>query len=464
MARIKDILAAEQSTDIFYSLEMCLPPFSGLWSRIALSLLLFVAIGSTALVLWLQGLAQRESDDLFMTLARTNAQFIKSAHLPPNDRVAEPLGRVLGMRMFFRRDGKFTPAPDAAVASRLSCVIPALGIVKVGRHAQAAAVAVEPGLDLVLLRPIDSDPGFLMHPSTLAVLGSFWLLSLALAWSVTRGVVRPLRLLASRLPEIERDSEPSLPGAERDDEIGQVARAYLATRAQLSKERERRIAAERFALLGRMATGLAHEIHNPLSTIRLHAQLLSTAAPDELAEANAESVPVLLSEAGRIESLVNQWMFLARPAPPQVSRASLAEIVADVVQNHAALARHAGVEIDHEAISCSLYADVDRRRLAQAVSNIVLNAIQAMPRGGQLTIRGSEDGKARLTFHDTGEGFSADALQRNAELFFSEKEGGMGIGLSVSSEILKAHNGELVAANAPLGGAMVTLVLPLSNS
>ena len=442
---------------------MSFRPFTAFWSRIALSFLLFVALGSTALVFWLQTMARRESEHVFATLARTNAQFIKSTHLSASPRIAESLGQVLGMRMFFRREaGALIPRPeDNDLARQLAEVVPARGIVRVNRAAEAIAMPIEPGIDLLLVRSVEPGRGFLEHPSTLAVLGSFWLLSLALAWSVTRGVVRPLRLLASRLPLIEHDAEPSLPGAERNDEIGQVARAYLATRAQLASERELRIAAERFALLGRMATGLAHEIHNPLSAIRLHAQLLSSTAPGELPCASAESVPVLLSETARIESLVNQWMFLARPAPPQVSRVKLEELVADVLQTHAALARHAGVEIETE-MPRDGYVDADRRRLTQVVSNIIHNAIQAMPGGGRLLIRGTVADEVRLIFEDSGAGFSAAALERHAELFYSEKEGGMGIGLSVSAEILKAHGGSLQVGNAPSGGAQVTVVLPLS--
>lgn len=426
----------------------------------AVSFLLFVALGSVALVFWLQATARRESEHVFKTLAQTNAQFVKSTHLPMNERVAEPLGRVLNMRMFFRNHSIMQPSPaPASLAMKLNRLSADNGIVNLGGGEEAIAVTLEPGVDLLLVRPAERTLDFLTRPATLALLGIFWLLSFALAWSVTRGLVRPLRLLAARLPHIADDAETSLPGAEREDEIGAVARAYLATRAQLAAERERRIVAERFALLGRMATGLAHEIHNPLSAIRLHAQLLNAAPPSARADACAESAPVLLSEATRIESLVNQWMFLARPAPPQVARAELRGLLAQVLQTHAALARHAGVEISLE-VPGEIFANVDQRRLTQALSNLVLNAIQAMPGGGRLEIRAACDDAIRLSFRDDGGGFSPTALARYAELFYSEKEGGMGIGLNVSSEILKAHGGALQVANAPGHGALVTLVLP----
>jgi signal transduction histidine kinase len=283
--------------------------------------------------------------------------------------------------------------------------------------------------------------------------------SVALAWVLGRGFIRPLRLLAERLPHIERDSADSLPGAERADEIGQLARAYLATRAQLAEERTRREQAERLALLGRMVTGLAHEIHNPLAAIRMHAQLIESAHNGDLASTANASLPVLLGEASKIEGLVQQWMFLARPQPPQTAPADLGEIVAGVVRSLAPQAAHAGVSVVAD-VPAGLRAKVDSRRLAQAIGNITLNAIQAMPGGGSVTIRGEHAAGVRLVFRDTGGGFSQRALTHHADLFYSEKEGGMGIGLSVTAEILKAHRGALVVANAPDGGAVVTLQLP----
>ncbi len=443
-----------------YPLFMALRPSSGLWFRIALPIVLFVAVGSLILVSWLQAVARQEAAHVFQALARTNAEFIKSARLPPSERMAESLGHVLGMRMFFRKEnGVFVPLADNTLSGPLWALSPEQGIVELAGNTEAIAMPLEPGVTMILVRPGEHGLLFLLAPATRAVLGAFWLLSLALAWSITRGVVRPLQQLSARLPQIETDPEPSLPGAERGDEIGQVARAYLATRAQLAEERERRTEAERFAILGRMATGLAHEIHNPLSTIRLHAQMLNEAEPAEVAALAGEAAPVLLSEAVRIEGLVNQWMFLARPAPPNVSRAVLGNLLAAIVQTHSALARHAGVTIA-ESVPENLVVSVDSRRLSQALSNIVLNAIQAMPNGGHLEIIGTEGCVTRLAFRDTGPGFSQGALLRYAELFYSEKEGGMGIGLSVSSEILKAHGGALRVGNAPGGGAMVTLELP----
>jgi signal transduction histidine kinase len=126
-----------------------------------------------------------------------------------------------------------------------------------------------------------------------------------------------------------------------------------------------------------------------------------------------------------------------------------------------ALALHARVTITQQ-VADDLRVLADRRRLAQAVGNVIRNAIQAMPGGGTLTITGAlmTGDRIELQFADTGKGFSPAALARYAEMFYSEKEGGMGIGLTVAAEVLKAHGGTLSVANRNDGGALVRLELP----
>ena len=456
------------------------PRASTLWLRLAAPFLLFVAAGSIGIALWLHAAARRESQSVFATLARTNADFIHNARLPANERVAESIGRVLGMTVYFRqaswemsagesgamsleKSRELVPHPTGALAAHtalLGELMAGEGIVHAGPDFEAIAVPIEKDRSLILVRRVEPAIGFLLKPETLFVLSVFWLFSVGLAWALARGLVRPLRLLAERLPHIQSDAEISLPGAERNDEIGQVARAYLEARGQLAEERALRERAERLALLGRMATGLAHEIHNPLSAIRMHAQLIDSATDGEQAAALRDSLPVLLGETAKIEGLVNQWMFLARPAPPQTAPADLGEIVAGVVRALGPQAAHARVEIVND-LPPGLRAKVDARRISQAIGNIAMNAIQAMPGGGTLSITGWRGDSVRLVFRDTGGGFSPKALAQHAELFYSEKEGGMGIGLSVTSEILKAHLGALVVGNGPDGGAVVTVQLPL---
>jgi signal transduction histidine kinase len=446
-----------------------------LWVSIAWPFLLFVIAGSVILTFWTEANARRESRAVFAALAQSNADFLGHANLPATAQMMDYLSRMLNARAFLRENGALVPpAQGLDEIARSLRQMPARGeVIDAWPGYEAVAVPVRPALDLLLLR--QTPPAALVPFSarTLLPLGVFWALSVGLALPVAHGVVRPIRLLAARLPHIESDPGATLPGSERRDEVGELARAYLNARAQIAAEREQRLQAERMALLGRMATSLAHEIHNPLSAIRMHTQLAQSGAPGN---PPPEFYETLIEETSRIESLVNQWMFLTRPAPPSVSTISLSKIVGDSVSANSAAARHAGATIEAN-VPESIAVNVDKRRLGQACTNTIINAIQAMPRGGFLKISAtSADGFAVLAFHDSGPGFSAGALEHYRDLFYSEKEGGMGIGLTVTAEILEAHGGKLEvanstsvansagAANSSTGGAVVTFHLPLARS
>lgn len=336
-------------------------PATNLWLRVVAPFLLFIIAGTVALLFLLNGIYQRRSLEEFSALAQTNADFIRVSRLPLTDRFAEYLTRVVGAEVHFRRVAP--PSP----------------------HHEAVTVAIQPGVDLTLIR---ERPKSLIRPATLGALAVFWALSLGLAWAVV-------------VP-------------------------YLQT--------------QRLAVLGQMAASLAHEIQNPVAAIRLHAQLAGN--------------KTIIAEAGTIETLVNQWMFLVRPEPPRKSPVHLDALLASTLDALAPMAGHARVRIEFTRGGGTVEADA--LRLGQVFRNLVVNAIQAMPNGGVLTIDARD---RRVIFADTGPGFSATALARCPAMFYSEKEGGMGIGLAIVNEILKAHGGQLQLANQPGGGAVVTVTL-----
>jgi len=223
----------------------------------------------------------------------------------------------------------------------------------------------------------------------------------------------------------------------------------------LARERIKRTQSERLAMLGRVATSLAHDIKNPLASIQLHAQLMSPAD-----EEDAKALKLITSEAEVVAGLVNQWLHLANPLPPRLVKLDVAECARGVVRTLEAQAQHAGVSIEH-GLQGPVWVMGDAQRLAQAFRNIIINAIQAMPRGGKLRVDAeSRENMIACRFIDTGTGFSEEALVRGTELFFSEKEGGMGVGLNIAASIVEAHGGRLEMKNAPKGGAAVSVRLP----
>lgn len=426
--------------------------------RIGLPFGLFVLAGSAVLAMWMSWRNVLAERDRLAALAASNAGFLRQSHLPPSERMARQLAEVLDARVVFARGEQFVPPSELSAFPKTALDIhriPADGNVRTGlgsRH-EAVKSALEDGWDLVLWWPRMWPWSRMFARESLPVLACFWLLAFGFGWLITRGLVRPLRHLAARLPDIEKPGALDLPEADREDEIGDVARAFVRTRKALQDEREQRERAEKLAVLGRMTAALAHEIQNPVAAIKLHAQLLPV---------GSEAAEVIAGEVRRIEGLVNQWMFLSRPEGPVMTPVPLSRVLAASVSAHRLQLEHAQVKAE-AVIEEDLVVRGDERRLAQVFSNLITNAVQAMPRGGVLKIEAQRNGDAmaEITFADSGSGFSGVALARFAEYFFSEKEGGMGIGLSVASEIVAGHGGELLAANRGEGGARVTVRLPV---
>jgi signal transduction histidine kinase len=427
--------------------------------RIGLPFALFVLAGSVALVLWMSWRGVNAERARLAALARSNAEFLRQSHLPPSERMARQLAEVLDVAVAFQRGDTFVPRDIYAYpksSSAISAFLPEDGTTQpVGFQHEAVKAPVGDGWNLVLWWPAMWPWSRMFARESLPVLGTFWLLALAFGWLVSRSLVRPLQHLAAKLPEIEKPGQMELPELERKDEIGDVARAFARTREALQTERAERERVEKLAVLGRMTAALAHEIQNPVAAIKMHAQLWQGDDPNDTAQ-------VIEHEASRIENLVNQWMFLSKPEPPAMSEVDVAALLAHVAKTHEAQIKHAQVTVALEAEGPKLIM-ADAKRLTQVFINVLVNALQAMPSGGRLTIGCQGDASnVRVTFADTGKGFSAEALSRFSEFFFSEKEGGMGIGLSVAAEIVKAHGGALRVTNHEQG-ACVTVALPPST-
>ena len=425
---------------------------TGLSWRIGMPFLLLMLAATVTVVVYMRWRIGEQRLERLQELAAANAAFIDQASLPPTDRLAADLRRVTGLDVYFRRNRKVSPAAasDAAAPDELGDV-PADGLPHaLGAH-RAVGVALSGGDELLFVQRDDTT---WLDPRIVQVVVPFWALALLLAVLVARGLVRPLRNLTAELPRIEAADDLVVPEVDRRDEIGDVARALVATHHKVHEERERRLRAEKLAVLGRMTASLAHEIQNPAAAIKMHAQLWLDREADGPAR-------VIVGEVERIEALVNQWMFLTRPEPPAFGRADLVALLRELGERFALRLEHAGARLQLE-LPDELTIDCDAARLTHVFSNLLSNAIQAMPEGGVVTISAQLDGPDVVVLvADEGKGFSAAALRHFPQFFFSEKEGGMGIGLAVASQIVAAHGGSLRAENrGDGGGALLRVVLP----
>jgi signal transduction histidine kinase len=234
-----------------------------------------------------------------------------------------------------------------------------------------------------------------------------------------------------------------------------LADAY--ERLQAGVERLRLL--DRLSALGALTAGMAHEIKNPLASIQGSIEILESAvAPGD---ERREFVGILKKEIERLSRLVSDHLDVVRPGRPERGPQNLGTLAASVVELTRGEAERQGVRIALDVEPDLPPAMVDVSQIRQAVLNLVINAVQALPAGGKVGVAVRSRGeRIRIVVEDDGPGLDDDTLRRAFEPFFTTKERGTGLGLSIAFVISDAHGGDLCAALRPGGGARFVLELP----
>jgi signal transduction histidine kinase/putative methionine-R-sulfoxide reductase with GAF domain len=231
--------------------------------------------------------------------------------------------------------------------------------------------------------------------------------------------------------------------------------------ADLERAQRRLIQGERLAALGEMSAVMAHEVRNPLAVI-----FNSLGSLRRLVRPAGDAkmlLDIVEEEADRLNRIVGDLLDFARPPVPDLRREPLDRVVEDAVG--AALAQPPpGVEIARELDPTLPPVPMDPRLVRQAILNVVVNAVQAMPDGGRLTLRTRADGdEAVLEIEDTGEGIPDEVRARIFEPFFTTKASGTGLGLAVVRRIVEGHGGTVVVRSRPGDGTVFSLRLPFGR-
>ncbi len=233
------------------------------------------------------------------------------------------------------------------------------------------------------------------------------------------------------------------------------------------KEAERMVRqAEKLSAVGQLAAGVAHEIRNPLTTLRGFLQLLEQCVRDSEANDQADRelryLGIMKSELTRIELIVNELLVFAKPQAIRFTEASVADLLQDVVTllNPQAIVKNVTIEFIAEPTLDRIECDVNQ--LKQLFVNLIKNAIEAMPSGGVVTIGETCDGGHVTVFvEDDGDGVSPEALPRLTEPFFSTKENGTGLGLMICRRIVEAHFGHMNIESQVGVGTRIHVSLPI---
>jgi signal transduction histidine kinase/putative methionine-R-sulfoxide reductase with GAF domain len=234
------------------------------------------------------------------------------------------------------------------------------------------------------------------------------------------------------------------------------------TSADLRKAEAQLIRSEKLAALGQLAAGIAHEIRNPLTSINILIHSLTENLSS--GDSRVEDLKVIEEEIRRINEIVDQFLRFAKPAPPFLEKAEVVSIFEETLQ----LLRP---QIEKQRISVLKDFSplpptaIDREQMKQVLLNLLLNAIQSMPKGGHLSLKGhipDDDRWIEISIQDSGIGIPGEDIDRLFDPFFSTKDGGIGLGLSIAHRIIEQHHGKIEVESVSGKGTLFTVWLPIS--
>ncbi len=306
-----------------------------------------------------------------------------------------------------------------------------------------------------------------------ALLGVF-ALGLAMIVLVARDVTYPIEKVSEAANKVAEGDLDVQVQADREDEIGILARSFNQMTGKLRERQEletRLLRAERQAAMGQLASGLAHEIKNPLNSLALGLDVLRrkhTPGDKGASEEYKSRIHAMKSEVERLASLINSFLSFGRPLNLNRCRLDVTGIVREVVADLTEISERGGVSIRVEDSSEGLVMDGDGLLLKSAVWNLVQNAVQAMEDGGGVVLvrlspggSGGQSSDLLIEVFDQGAGIEAKDLPRLFEPYFSRKEGGIGLGLAMTRRIVEEHGGRVTAENRDGSpGAVFSIRLP----
>ncbi len=248
----------------------------------------------------------------------------------------------------------------------------------------------------------------------------------------------------------------ALKAGDEDEQLGVICACEDLTAVRAMEERLRQ--ADRLATLGRMSANIAHEIRNPLASLTGAIEVLaSSGTAGEVRERLAQ---IVLKESGRLTEILRAFLEYARPAPLVRARVNVVEPIDEVLVLLEHRAAAGTLKIARE-FPPSLEWVVDVQQFRQTVWNLCLNAVEAMPDGGELRVTaGVVGGRLEVRVGDTGEGIAREDLGHVFEPFFSTKLDGSGLGLALVQRIMQEHGGDVHVESAPGAGSVFTLRFP----
>jgi signal transduction histidine kinase len=300
-----------------------------------------------------------------------------------------------------------------------------------------------------------------------AIESVFALLLVAIVWIVARSIVAPLRRLVSAAECIRKGDLGVEVEIEREDELGHLGRTFNQMSGELQSsaqeirelhEQEMRRAAQ-LASVGELATGIAHEIKNPLVGVASGVDLLSRGVGED--PKSAAVLEQMQAQVRRIELAIRDLLSYATPKEPLFTWTDPKQLVGRLIALVRPQADAAGIKMTERYADVLPTIRVDPELLTQALLNLALNAIQAMKPGGTLQVSlENADESVRFSISDTGKGIAPEEVNRIYRPFYTTKHQGTGLGLAITRGVVERHGGQIEVESKLGEGSTFTLVIP----
>lgn len=309
-----------------------------------------------------------------------------------------------------------------------------------------------------------------IRSAVLLIGGSGILIAVVLSTWIAARVTRPVEQLASAAQQVaDGDWNTQVP-VSSNDELGQLAESFNQMTRQMLQQREHLVQTERVAAWRELARRLAHELKNPLFPLQITVENLLRAreqSPEMFEEIFRESTSTLLAEIQNLKNIIARFSDFSRMPQPTFQPVSLNDVVHGVMrlfQAQLAAGNQLGItpQLELQPDLPQIAADPDL--LHRALSNLVLNAMDAMPSGGVLSVRTlALDGRVQLEVSDTGSGLSAEECGRLFTPYYTSKTHGTGLGLAIVQSVVSDHNGRVSVNSSPGRGTTFRIELPVNS-
>jgi signal transduction histidine kinase len=321
-------------------------------------------------------------------------------------------------------------------------------------------------LHLGLREDMLHDTRIQMRYLTIPIIVVVVLLGIAASFVMSRFITNPLNKFVEFTKVLGKGEYGSRVDVRYGDEIGYLARNFNTLSMQLKTAREKMeeaytythlLEAEKLSSIGQISAGLAHELKNPLTSLKMLFQAFK-----EQPDMTREDAEVISSEIEKMDRVLSNFMGFVKQKGFRLSETNLNELIERVLSLATYDIENANIVVRKDMIGTLPPVEADRGLLEQVFLNLVINAVHAMPGGGEIRISGkSDDSFVEVMVWDKGSGIPSDIREKIFNPFFTTKEGGTGLGLAIAYNIVKSHGGKLFFNSDEGRGTVFTVRLPI---